>query len=156
MALTPAERTALLAEIGSGPLAAQLAPLMANANDWAVADLLNTPTERGPVPIVELSAYCTVNGITGGVEAVANTSTAPTELRGLCHTVLSLIRDDYRLTTADVDTVAFGAGCDGLIESGLMTSDQKTAILALAANRRGRGEIAIGRPVTPADIGECR
>lgn len=108
-------------------------------NDEACATALRAKTIRGPVPIAELSSYCTSEGITGAVETVAYeppTGGAITfSLKALCRTVLTLIRDDYRLTTADVDHVKFGPACDGLIAAGLMTGDQKTAILALADNR---------------------
>lgn len=147
---------ALRAEILSGPLAAELAPLVAAADDAAVAALLNAPTGRGPVPIAELSAYCVRAGIVGACEAAAWHPDTPLPVKGLCFTVLSLVRDDYRLTTADVDDPAFGGACDALTAAGLMTAGQKAGLLALGAGRRSRADAAVGGPVSVYDVGCAR
>lgn len=149
---------ALRTELTTDPLSLGYAPLLAVANDWALADLLNAKQYRGPVPLRELSAYCVTAGILGACEAVATDPANPVELRGLCHTVLTLIRDDFRLETADVDTAAFGAAADALVAVGLLASGQKAAMLALAVNRASRAEVVLGygTAVTPSDVGACR
>jgi hypothetical protein len=145
--------TALRSEILDDPAGMGFAPLVAAGNDAEISVRLGAKNYRGPVPIVVLSAYCTSEGITGAVEAVAYEPTGGAitlQLKGLCRNMLTLIRDDPRLTTCDVDDPKFGAGCDGLIAAGLMTSAQKTAVLALAENRRGRDEVLFGE-VASAD-----
>jgi hypothetical protein len=149
---------ALRTELTTDPLNLGYAPLLAVANDWAIADLLNAKQYRGPVPLRELSAYCVTQGILGACEAVATDTQNPVELRGLCHTVLTLIRDDFRLETADVDAAAFGAAADALIGVGIMSAGQKTAMLAMAANRASRAEVLFGAGVSVGvfDVGSAR
>lgn len=153
--MTPAE---LRTEIETGSLAAALADFVPGGNkhtsgegglSWAacIAARLNAATQRGPVPIEELAAYCCKAGVTGGVLAMIEIPigsnivdgvpmTLP--IKGLLHTVLTLIRDDYRLTTADVDDTDFVTACDGLVSLGIMTGQQKTEVIALGDNRLGR------------------
>jgi len=145
--MTPAElRTLILGLAADHP--ARVAFEQARDVDCAAA--LAVPVNRGPVPIAELSAYCVGTGIVGACEAAAYDDATPLQVKGLCFTVLSLVRDDYRLTTADVDDSAFGGACDGMIASGLMTTEQKTAILALGASRT---PLAV---VSPFDVGNAR
>jgi hypothetical protein len=144
---------ALRTEILDDPAGLGYASRVAAGDDAGIAALLNARTGRGPVPIEVLSAYCTAEGITGAIEAVAYEPTGAgitLQLKGLCRNVLTLVRDDYRLTTCDVDHPNFAAGCDGLVAAGLMTAGQKVAILALAENRRGRDEVLFGE-VASAD-----
>lgn len=149
--MTPSERkTAIFALSVDHP--ARVA--FESAQDELCAKLLNEKTVRGPVPIEVLSAYCTSEGITGLVETIAHEPTSEQitlQLKALCRTILTLIRDDYRLTTADVDHANFGPACDGLIAAGLMTPTQKTAIIALADN-----QLAIMPGVNHLQIAEAR
>jgi len=149
---------ALRTELTTDPLNLGYAPLLAIANDWAIADILNTKAYRGPVPLRELSAYCVTQGILGACEAVATDTANPVELRGLCHTVLTLIRDDFRLETADVDAAAFDYAATQLVNASLLTSEQKAAMLALAANRASRAEVLFGAGTTVGvfDVGSAR
>lgn len=156
--MTPTE---LRAEIESGPLAATLAPLVAAGSDAGAAGLLNARVYPGPVPIAELSGYCARHGITGAVMALLEipvgseiaTGVAMTlQIKGLLHTVLTLIQLDFRLETADVNDPAFGAGLVAMRQLGVMNSDQAAAILALRDNRLSRAEIAFGRGVAASDV----
>lgn len=145
-------------EILNGTLAAQCAPFITGGAKHLTGEdglcsaanivkVLTAKTQRGFVPIEELAAFCCVNGITGGVmgliEIPIGTEIAPgvtmtMQIKGMLHTVLTLIQLDYRLTEADVDNAAFIAACDGLISLGVMTSQNKTDILALAQNRAAK------------------
>lgn len=120
---------------------------------------LNAPTERGPVPIEEVAAYCCRGGITGGVMAAIEipigTNGMTVQAKAMLHTVLTLIQLDYRLSTADVDDAAFGAACDGLVSMGIMTGDQKTDLLALGANRTGKAFAVLGRDCTGSECLEA-
>lgn len=133
--MSPAELRALILE---RPENDPIRVAFLEARDEECAELLRAKTIRGPVPIVELSAYCTAQGITGRVETMVNEPTSetnPIELKVLYRTVLTLIRDDYRLTTADVDSPQFQAACLSLIGVGMMTAEQHDFITALAVNR---------------------
>ncbi len=156
---------ALHTEIASGPLAGTLAPLVLDAQDQAIADILNVRTRRGPVPIAELSSFCIVNGITGAVLALVEipigtniVSGVPMtlQIKGLLHTVRTLIQADFRLETADVDSSAFAGAVAGLIDLGIMSTDQGTAMTALAENRTSPAELLFGAPVTAHDCSQAR
>lgn len=146
----------LKAALEAEPLRTELASLLEVANDWAVADMLNAPTERGPVSIGEVAAYCLNNGIVGLAKATADESTTPLSDRALCHTLLEFLSKDRWLETADLDDPRFVAACDGLIQIGIMTAQHKSDLLALANNRQGLGEKILGRKVSPVDVGACR
>lgn len=135
---------ALSAEISSGPLRKEISPFVAAGNDNAVAEILNRKDYRGPVPIIDVSAYCTVNGITGAVEAAAHDNTNDIGVRQVCFGALSVLRNDLRLNVADLDHPAFTAITGALIASGLMTHDQGIQIFALANNRYSRAEVLWG------------
>lgn len=142
----------LAAEIDDDPLSLGYAARVAAGDDAGIVGLLVSRDYRGPVPIEVLSAYCINEGITGTIEAVANEPTGDPfpslALKGLCRNVLSLVRDDFRLTTADVDTPKFAEGCDGLIAAGLISADQKAGMLALAEGRSTRAEVLWGYGAT--------
>lgn len=159
--MTPAE---LRTEILAGPLAAELAPLVAAGDATGVAAALNAKAIRGYVPIEALAAYCCERGITGGVMAlleipIGGETTAgvlmDVRTKGMLHTVMTLVQLDYRLEWVDVDKPAFVAACDGCIALGVMTGQHKADVLAMAANRQRRAEVAFGSgtSVSHEDVG---
>lgn len=145
-------------EITADPLGLGYATPLAVAADGTTAGLLNAKQYRGPVPIIDLSAYCTVNGISGKVEAAAYDPTSPLAVRQLCFGVLAILRNDLRLNTADVDDPSSAAMTGGLIDTGLMTEAQRDVILTLANNRRSRAEVlwGAGASVDANLVGQAR
>ena len=156
----PIDLAALKTEIQSGPLAAELAPLVAAGRFHAAADVLNRKDYRGPVPLEELSSYCVNNGITGKVLALNKIPLGQTiegvtmtlELSGLLETVVTIVQTDWRLTVAEMDGPAAAQLFGGLAMAGIVTAQQQAEIDALANGRRGRAEIVVGRPVTYSDV----
>lgn len=146
---------ALASEITNDPAARGYAAHVAAGSDAGVASLLNAKTERGPVPIIDVSAYCTTRGITGALEAVAHDPAQPVELRALCFSSLSILRNDLRLNTADMDDPACDAMLGGLVSAGLITPPQRGEIVALGAGRRSRAELLFGVGVTQADVSKA-
>jgi len=137
-------------ELQADPAGLGYSAHVAARQDSQLAAMLNAKAFRGPVPIRELSSYCIRTGVIGAVEAVAyepTSETIPLALKALCHTVLTLIRDDYRLETVDVDDPGFGPACDGLVAAGLMTTQNKADIMALADGRSSRAEVLWGAGV---------
>jgi hypothetical protein len=142
--------------VNSPAVASELA-----ARDFnAMADVLNAPTERGPVPIREVSSACLSLGVTGYVLALSGIPIGTDIMPGVPMTlaimaslqkILTLVQNDYRLETADCDHPSFAAGCDGLIALGILDADGKAALLALGENRRGKAEVALGRKCTGID-----
>lgn len=157
----PIDLAALKAEIQSGPLAAELAPLIAAGRFHAAADVLNRKDYRGPVPLEELSSYCVTRGVTGAVQTldeiplggtIAEGGTMTAQIKGLLKTVLTIVQTDWRLSVADMDDPAAAGLFAGLAALGVITPQQQVEIDALANGRRGRAEIVVGRPVTYSDV----
>lgn len=159
---TPSE---LRAEIESGPLAGELAPLWSAGADADVAAVLTRRDLPGYIPPVPLSKYLDTSGLTAAltlirdhrlmpcaVDAVPSVA-APFGLYALASRVLSSIAQGFRPAKADVS-----AGCDALIGAGVMTSQQKSAILALEV-KIGRVQQWLGdydATVTAANVEEAR
>lgn len=145
-------------ELDDDPAGIGYAGPLAAGDDTAVAELLNTRVFRGPVPIIDVSAYCTTRGITGMVEATAWDQSTPLAVRGLCFGVLSILRDDMRLNVADMDDPAFDQMTDALIALGLLTAAQKSDLHALGENRRSRAEVLWGADagVTETDVARAK
>lgn len=135
---------ALKTEIQTDPANLGIDDLIVTGRDNQIADILNYKQYRGPVPIVEISSYCVVNGIIGACEVVASNPTMPDQLRAVCITVTTLLRDDFRLTTCDTDDPAFQMACAGLIQAGLMTENNVNAMIAMGENRYSRAEVVFG------------
>ncbi len=127
-----------------------------------IAANLNTKDQRGLVPIRELSSACLLAGLTGRLDfmylslahkAALGTATEQEQAIGVgCAEALSLIRDDYRLETADIDSVRFQTALATFVLLGWLTEEQKDDIVALGANRRSRAELALGRDCTHDDV----
>ena len=154
----------LKAEIESGPLSATLAAPWAAGNDTETARILNVKDRPGLVPLDELSAYCLAANVTGGVQALDSLpvgtdlgggATMTLQIKGMLKTVLTLMLTDFRLTYADVLLPAFGAACDGLIALGVMVAADKTALLAMSANRDSRAS-QLGWSVTHTNVAAAR
>ena len=142
----------LQSEITSDPLSIGYAPFISSGNDQAIADLLNQKQYRGPVPISELSSYCLTNGLIGTLQVACQATGVPDQIKGLCITVTTLLKNDYRLSTCDTDNVAFMTICDALISSSLMSSQNKTDIIAMGNNRLSRSEVLFGIGLSNSDI----
>lgn len=133
-----------------------------NAQDFEIERIINEKRFRGPVPIIDLSAYCTIEGITGLIEATAHDQESTKQVRTLMFSVLSILRDDLRLNTADLDSPAFGYMTGGLIGLGIMSEEQRDALYALGENRRSRAQILfdtgdqVGTYVGVFEIGSAR
>ncbi len=148
---------ALQSEIVDDPINMGFASWVASGHDGLIADQLNIKQFRGPVPIVELSSYCVRSGLIGVCEIAASMTELPMEIRAVCITVTTLMRDDFRLTTCDTDDPAFGAACVGLIQAGLMSEEQQNTMIALGENRYSRAEVILGSGVrvTPDDVAKA-
>ena len=153
----------VLAEITSGPLAAELAPLVTAGNDAGVAAVLNRAdrTFRRPVEIQTLSGFCAGAGITGPVMAmvaipigadISAGNPMTLQVKSGLNTVMTIIQNDYRLTTADLDNAAVTPVLDLLSALGILTAPVRAAMMGLQAATRSRAA-ELGWPaVTPNDV----
>lgn len=140
----PPTPAALADEIANGPLAESLAPLVAAGRDADVAAALNVKQYAGPVPIVEVSSLFINEGITGLLKAALDNSETPGMVRVLCHLALTLVEQDYRLTTCDTAAPQFATVAGGLVVAGLMTQTQVDTLVGMSANRSSRAEVLWG------------
>jgi hypothetical protein len=147
-------------EITADPAALGYASPAADRRDNDLFRLMTAKTARGYVPIRDLAAYSAAAGITGGIlaldeirigEEIAPSVPMTLQTKGLLKTVRTIVQDDYRLEEVDVDLPQFGAALDGLILLGLMTAGDKTAMLAMGANRRSRLDV-LGWAIGEADL----
>lgn len=160
--MTPAD---LRAEILSGPLASELAPLWAAGDDAGVAAVLMRPDFAGYVPPVPLSKYLDTSGLRAALDLIrdhlllppadpsqAPTVAAPFGLYALASRLLSSVAQGFRPSVADVS-----AGADALVSVGVMTARQKADVLALAVPI-GRAQVAWGydAAVAPLDVETAR
>ncbi len=136
----------------------EAATLFAAGRDADVAALLNAKNQRGPVPIREISAIALESGLYGQCEVqIRKAITTETEaIHRLAFDTLTLLRDDYRLESADVDTTRFQTGLAGYVALEWMTQANADAITALGANRRSKAEKDLGRDVTAIDVETAR
>ena len=151
----------LLAEITSGPLAAELAPLVAAGDDAGVAAVLNRADRayRRPVDIQTLAGFCAGAGVTGPVMSLVavpiGTDISPgnpmtLQIKSGLNTVMTIIQNDYRLTTADLDNPAVTPVLDLLSALGILTTGSRAAMVGLQAASRSRAA-ELGRPAVTAN-----
>lgn len=144
-------------------LAARLAEAdVAALPDWAAADRLNAPDPALPKRRVAV-ATSAARGVllaTGEWSAIVMTaepgSGAPPAVRGLC----ILVRDTLTLTEALEMQIpqryaATLQALDGLVAAGLIASETRAALLALAEAPQSWAEHA-GVEVTPRSVGLAR
>lgn len=114
------------------------------ADDVACAAALNAKTLPGYVPIREVSAYCVTQGLSGALQAmdsipigadISPGNPMTLQIKGLLKNVLVLLLNDFRLEEVETAGAEFGVACDGLINLGIMTTDQKAALVAMSNNR---------------------
>lgn len=159
----PIDYVALRNEILNGPKSATLTPMFNAGDDTGVAAILNIRDERGSVPISEISAIALEIGLYGHCEVQirkpvveGNSPTGNEDIHRLAHDTLTLLRDDYRLNVADVDSVRFQAGLGAYVALGWMTEAQANQITALGANRSSRAELVVGQLISETDIVRAR
>ena len=143
----------LLAEIQSGPMAAELAPLAASGNDAGVAAALNRGdrTYRRPVDIVDLGGVCAGVGITGRVKAMlridvganyappgATVTPMTLAILSYLNTFMTIVETNYRLTTADLDDARTGPILDTLALVGILSAPVRGYLLTLQNDTRSR------------------
>lgn len=139
--LTQQQKAALIIELAkpqyAGTSAEAAAALMNTPQPGGVSDVTRYPT------IATLSAVCLKFGLTGRCEVALLDSATPAEVRVLASNTLTLLRDDYRLQSADVLDPDFIAGLDAFVGLGWLSEAQKAVILSLQTTE------AVAGPVGP-------
>lgn len=145
---------ALKVEIQSGPLAAELAPLIKSGDDWSVASTLNRRDRPGvrKVPVRDLYLYLLKRMRWRGIVAAATDPQHPAT--DAAYTAQALATGPQ----VEVDTrdpVSIGL-IDALVMSALITAPQGEEIKALSDVLVSRAEeIGLGH-VSSADVAAAR
>jgi hypothetical protein len=134
--LTAAE---LRTEIQSGPLAAELAPLVEVGDDEGVRRVLMEPRYDGYIPPVPLLKLITEGGLLAKLDIIRTfgklpaadptqppSLPAPTGVLVLAFQLDRVFAHELRMSKADA-----AAGCDALVAVGLMPPPTKDQVLAL-------------------------
>ena len=123
------------AEVESGPLAAELAPLAAAGRDADVATALNRADLPGYVPARDLSAVLARRNLWGVVILAArfrllpNGQTCPLNLFTLFCTCELAAHGTFS-PPLRMEIAPLAAAADALVAAGLMTADDRAAVLA--------------------------
>lgn len=136
-------------------------------DDTGCAAILNVRTQRGPVPLVEVSSFALQTGLMGAVQALDSLPvgtvidqqsgvTVTLQIKGLLRSVISMIQDTSRLTVGHLDDADGTAMLDGLQSLGVLTADNRAALLSLADNRLSLAELQLGSLVDAATVAVTR
>jgi hypothetical protein len=152
--MTSAQITSLKNEISTGPLASVLAPLIATAQDQAVADMLNDvsngifiPTS---MPMLEFAKFAAGSGIrqklrNGQSNAVVG---------AVCDTAIEMFGQlSIMFDPTDSGTSQM---MSGLVAAGIISNDDVVAAIGFCTRQISRAVFILGRDCTAIDIGECR
>ena len=150
----------LAVELGDDPLALGLAA----ASDAAAADLLNATTRTVPrdIPLGEFQSELIRLGKWASLKAVAAGPRPDGEAGALWDAIVGSIdlimagQATVIAMTRPQDAALVGAQLDGLVAAGMLSADDRAALLALGVQPGSRAqELGIGF-VTPSDIAEAR
>jgi hypothetical protein len=108
--------------------------------DTAAAALLNQRTKRGPIPAEDVRRYLHLNGKWAGVRAASLGLGGASEAARITALAFMDGLDSFVSFDLDAYEAAVSAQLDACVAVSLITTADKTAILALADNRRTRGE----------------
>lgn len=141
---------------------ATLAAYRNAGQDTQIADALNLRTQPGPVlysdfqpAMLQMPCWGKIR-VFGSLMAPPAGMDLPTfqQVLGLCFVAIDLLRD-FHGATIDTSLPAFQAAMNGLVATGLMSADERAAVLALANNQRSRAEVLFGVLVGQGDVSEA-
>lgn len=153
-------------EIENGPLAADLAPIMAGGDENGVADVLNDRTGKGagripcsiPVPyLLQWAVACNLRG------AIARAASDPNHISyNECLGIEDMFRGamagshqgSYQFDTPDPSISGPGGLIDRLIAGSVFTQQNKDALIAYSTTEASRVEIrwGLGSFMTSDDV----
>lgn len=143
--------TQLQIELTTGPLAAELAPLVAADDAAGIVAILNGPRYPTITGLYrnDFAAYAASTGLRAAISDHASNAASP--LRSVALGLLDfLAASDNRWLGLS------GAGSQAMLQAwvaaGAITAAQRDAINALATQSIGRAQIVFGRLVTEHDV----
>lgn len=152
---TPAE---LRAEIESGPLAEELAPLVAAGNDAGVAVALNARS-RGetlprPMRLTLFTQFLMSRALLRKIRDAEANTLLPATVRDVCYGLLLIVGSgsDREIDPTDVPTVGM---IDALVAASVASAEDKSAWLAACRMPASRAESrwGYGTSVTAEQVG---
>lgn len=124
-----------------------LAAALAVGDDVAAAERLSQLlSELAPVPINRLAAWAAQTGVRAAAQDAADTPGHP--LRSIALTAIDLLQGSMSDT---FDSVAYAALLDAMQAGGLMTTDHRAALAAIATRPRSVTALDVARAVRNAD-----
>lgn len=129
-------------------------------SDPVAAERLNAPdrTVMGTVPSSDVRRFVLLNGLWPGIAAAAQSSPDPA-VQGTALTILQTLApnsfDEIRMGDAEVFT-AVSQMLGTLVSAGIMTGDQRDAMIALGNRSVSRAEELGLPPVHHLDVAEAR
>jgi hypothetical protein len=151
--MTPAE---LKTEITSGPLATELAPLVAAGDDGQIAAILNdkryTRTER--VLLRDIVRYLLDNGVWLTIVDKA-ADTVPSQAKNSARMFLEVQKMGF-VESLDMSKPSSQGMLSALVGAGVMTAAHQTAITNMGVVPASRAELAFGQSVSATDVSETR
>jgi hypothetical protein len=151
--MTPAE---LKTEITSGPLATELAPLVAAGDDGQIAAILNdkryTRTER--VMLRDIVRYLLDNGAWLTIVDKAS-DTTPSQAKNAARNFVEVQKMPF-LESLDMSKPSSQGMLSALVGAGVMTAAHQTAITNMGVIPASRAELVGMGTATPQMIAEAR
>jgi hypothetical protein len=148
----------LASEIAADPSALGYAQHVAEGSDHLVASLLNESRFPGvrPVTIAEVEGLSIRRGVTPKLFMAADstpTNQAEATAKAVAKTALSLFGSS-RLQEIHVDDQQTSNLLDALVSAGVITADDRSAVIALGSTTVSRAEqlFGIGASVTAEDV----
>lgn len=136
-------------------------------DDTGAAAVLNQRTQTGPVPLTEVSAFALATELIGSVQALDSLPIGATinaqsgavmtlQIKGLLRSTIEMIKSTSRLETANFSSSRGVAMLNGLQSLGILSTEVRAALVALANNRLSLAETTLGSLVTADDIARTR
>ncbi len=143
----------LLAELQSGPLAETLAPLIADGNDGAIAELLNASysTITGSISRSLFAIWVAETGMRGVIRDHALNTSSP--LRSIAISIEDFLGGAAE--TLDFSKAQNVAMLAAWVSAGGCTQEQADDLISRCQVPVSRAEQVLGRSVTVADIAQA-
>ena len=157
--MTPAQQTALTAELKNDPLARGYAALLRPYNESGLVTLLNalSYTLVGVVPISTFAGWCAQTGLRAVIEDTANKATSAYYLTALRSPALAIL-DILHGAAGSLDLSASAQGQANIgmlgawVTAGAITTAQEAQLVSLATAPASRVQVLGIGPVSREDV----
>jgi hypothetical protein len=149
----PINYTSLRQELDDDPLDFGYVNYLNSGNHVDVATLLNQKNyiiSDQYVLIKDVQSYVDTNNLRVGVYKGITNNELPEQIRDVCQSVKNMFEARYEYV--DITNETFLAGIDALCLVGLLTTDNKSGIIAIGDKPASRADVLFGYPTTVSHI----